>query len=241
MRAAIGFSVHTGWAAAVVLTDAPSVLARFRIDLATTEHDARFVYHAAAERGRAAERIRKAAALARGHAEAALRAAIAAHAVGVAALPASKRVLPELATILASHPLLHAAEGELYRLAIAEACAALGLLVVTPRAVAPLVQPGPPWAKDQRDAAALAWGALGDSLPGSPSANPPHRSVEDRTQRHRGFAAPMRRRAREPRPQRVLEGSQFAGAVDEGAEQAKRGDFAGSADVAAILRPRRRK
>jgi hypothetical protein len=161
MRAAIGFSVHTGWAAAVVLGAGPQILARVRIELADQDHDARFVYHAAAERGGAEARIRRAEQTARERAEAGLCEVVTRHAVDVAALPAPKRTLPDLATILAAHPLLHAAEGELYRRAIADACAALGLAVVTPspRALA-VGKVGAPWGKDQKDATALAWAAL---------------------------------------------------------------------------------
>jgi hypothetical protein len=161
MRAAIGFSVHTGWAAAVVLGAGPQILARLRIELADEDHDARFVYHAAAERGRAEERIRRAEQTARERADVGLRDVVIHHTVVVAALPAPKRRLPDLATILAAHPLLHAAEGELYRRAIADACAALGLALVTPSPRAPAVgKVGAPWGKDQKDAAALAWAAL---------------------------------------------------------------------------------
>jgi hypothetical protein len=42
---------------------------------------------------------------------------------GACVLRASGRPLPELAGILASHALIHTAEGELYRTALREACA----------------------------------------------------------------------------------------------------------------------
>jgi hypothetical protein len=161
MRAALGFSIHTGWAAAVALSDQPALLARRRVELAGADHDARFVYHAAAEHGRAAERIRKAETIARERAQAALSELLRDHAVAIAAVPPPKRALPALEIILASHPLLHAAEGELYRRAIVDACLAAGLEVVTPAPRAPtLGKVGPPWGKDQKAAAALAWAAL---------------------------------------------------------------------------------
>ena len=53
MDAALGFRVHTGWAAAVVLagpSTAPRVIDRRRFNLVEeTDHDSVFVYHAAAE------------------------------------------------------------------------------------------------------------------------------------------------------------------------------------------------
>lgn len=154
MRAALGFSIHTGWAAAVAVADPAAVLDRRRIALADEEHDARFVYHA--ER-----RIRDASRIARQRAEAALRDILAVHQIATAAVPRPKRALPALEAILQSHALIHSAEGELYRRAIEDACRAVGLEVVTPAPEAPAVgKPGPPWGKDQKDAAALAWGAL---------------------------------------------------------------------------------
>ena len=164
-RAAIGFAVHTGWAAAVALSGPPAVLLlRRRLELADDAHDARFVFHAAAERPNSAELITvRALATAQDRAEAAL-AELITELVGfslVVALPPEK-LLPPLSSILASHPLLHRAEGALFRRAIAEAAAARGLQVVTPASPQALAlgKPGPPWGKDQKDAAALAWAAL---------------------------------------------------------------------------------
>jgi len=75
--------------------------------------------------------------------------------------------LPSLATILASHPLLHAAEGQLFRVAIADAARDCGLMVMAlpekelrrhlPAAVKPL---GPPWREDEKLATAAALLAL---------------------------------------------------------------------------------
>jgi hypothetical protein len=155
----VGFSIHTGWVAAVVVADPAALLDRRRVELA--DRADRFVYHLAAERGDAERRIRDVARVAHERAEAALRELCARHAVAIVAVPRPKRALPPLAEILRSHPLLHTAEGELYRRAVEDAGRAVGLEVVTPAPVAPeLEKPGPPWAKDQRDAAALAWGAL---------------------------------------------------------------------------------
>lgn len=96
---------------------------------------------------------------------------------GAAVLLASGRPLPELERILASHPLIHTAEGEFFRKAFSEACAALGIPVtgIREKELAQRAQAvfkksaaalpaelataakhlGPPWSQDQK-AAALA-------------------------------------------------------------------------------------
>jgi hypothetical protein len=165
MRTAAGFSIHTGWAAMVVLEGPPAnLVAKSKLELADSpEH--RFVYHAAREQPAAAARmIQKVERLAR---EAAARALGALPKGTILALPPAKRKLPELRAILASHPLLHSAEGELYRNAIVEAAALVGLAVVYPAEPrAPdLPKQKPPWGKDQRGAAALAWAALSSKRP----------------------------------------------------------------------------
>lgn len=159
MRRALGFSIHTGWAVVVVLSDAAEVLVRRRVELA--DRDARFVYHAAAQDRRAVSRIGDAERTARRRAEAALADLVQEHGITTAAVPRTKGPLPALEAILESHPLLHRAEGELYRGAVVEACEALGLAVVAPVPDPPRVgKMSPPWGKDQKDAAALAWAAL---------------------------------------------------------------------------------
>ncbi len=83
-----------------------------------------------------------------------------------------------LASILKVHALLHKAEGELYREALAAGCEAAGLSVrrFAPGAALELLQGlapategrladwgkvlGPPWTRDEREAAAAAWFAL---------------------------------------------------------------------------------
>lgn len=163
-RAAIGFAIHTGWAAAVAVAGPPAeLLDRRKLTLATDAQQ-RFVYHVAAEQPEAAERlVEHAFTGARARAKAALEqlaADLPGFALTLALRPA--KPLPPLASILASHPLRHTAEGQLFRRAIAEAAAELGLLVVVPAALqAPAVgKPGSPWGKDQKDGAALAWAAL---------------------------------------------------------------------------------
>jgi hypothetical protein len=87
---------------------------------------------------------------------------------GVGHDPNQKR--PPLAKILASHPLLHAAEGLLFRTAIADAAAECGFTVVAVREgdlksrVATLRRPqGPPWREDEKLATVAALIALGHS------------------------------------------------------------------------------
>jgi hypothetical protein len=169
--AAVGFSVHTGWAAAVVVTRPPlSVLARRKLELAENSHDARFVYHVAQERPTHADHIlMQAESTARERATACLRELsreLSDYALLVA-LPNPKRALPTTSAILASHPLIHSAEGALFRRAIADAATSLGIpvAIVHPRAVPLMSKLGPPWGKDQKNAAALAWAALEASEP----------------------------------------------------------------------------
>jgi hypothetical protein len=165
-NAAVGFSIHTGWAAAVVVTGPPlRVLARRKIELADGEHDARFLYHVAREHpGNAARILEQGETTARVRATTCLQKLVQElpdHTF-VVALPGPKRMLPALSAILASHPLIHSAEGELFRRAIADAARNLGVSVeIVQHGKLPLIaKMGPPWGKDQKDAAALAWAAL---------------------------------------------------------------------------------
>ena len=166
MRAAIGFSVHTGWAAAVAVGGPKAtVLARERVVLADSDYG-RFVYHAARETPAFAKQmVKESRQVAERRARTALKelvAGLAGHRVVAVALPPAKRELPPLEKILASHSLVHSAEGELFRAALLTAGGKIGLAVVEvePGAIPALSVDGPPWGKDQRTAAALAWAAL---------------------------------------------------------------------------------
>ena len=189
-EATLGLRVHTGWAAAVTLggsASAPTVVDRRGLSLVEkTDHDAVFVYHAAAElEGAAADRH---VATARNIANvSAVRELgqllsdlkVAGYVVRAVGLPVGRTSsLPPLGAILRSHALLHTAEGELFRGALAEACTRCGLpLVGVPpkdlhqraarasglradvlrRRLAELGRAlGPPWAVDQKDAALAA-------------------------------------------------------------------------------------
>ncbi len=103
---------------------------------------------------------------------------------GTAVLRASGRPLPPLANILASHALIHAAEGEFFRDIIFKACENLDLAVTGirerdledhlqkefGRATARMHQQvseagrslGPPWTQDQKTAALAALAVLGN-------------------------------------------------------------------------------
>lgn len=105
--------------------------------------------------------------------------------IGSAVLQASGRPLPPLAQILASHALIHAAEGEFFREAIRKACEGLGLAVTAVperkldecvrtafgAAAAGMCQQiasggrslGPPWTRDQKTAALAALVVLADT------------------------------------------------------------------------------
>ena len=193
--AAIGFRAHSGWAAAVVLAgprDAPVVVMRRRI--AMMEHRGAGPsqpYHAAVglDIREAAQLVESSAAHAAALAGLALRGMVEdlrglGHRVaGCGLLLASGRPLPPLERILASHPLLHTAEGELFREALRAASRECGLQVVEikerelfDRAATDLRLPaiqverhvaamgkaiGPPWRQDEKFAATAAWVALG--------------------------------------------------------------------------------
>jgi len=147
--AALGFSVHTGWAAAVLLAgplDEPQVLARERVVLADEEHfdESRFVYHGSQERSLVdAERaVRATTKVAHAQAEQAVRALITTagqrrHRVIGSGVALAPRKLPGLADILRAHTLIHAAEGELFGRALVAGSEAAGLtaLSVAPKAI----------------------------------------------------------------------------------------------------------
>lgn len=188
-RAALGFRMHSGWGVLVALTwnaDSVEVLDRKRIVICdTTLPGATQPYHHAANLGvqESEGHIANCAATSERLALAAIEQVVRDldgrdyHISGSAVLLASGRPLPSLAKILASHPLIHTAEGEFFRNSIKNACERLNLSVEAIRereleerakAVfgdsASTVQRriatagssiGPPWTKDHK-AAALA-------------------------------------------------------------------------------------
>ncbi len=194
----LGFRAHTGWAVLVAVAGppaAPSVAYRCRIDLGGSDVP-RFVYHAAQEAGlaKAPRIIRLAEARACAAATRATREAFAHvesqgyRVVAGAVLLGSTRVPPALDIILASHPLIHAAEGHLFRSALTAGCETCGIKVhgVPERELWTRAEQnlglkrtalrkrldelgrvaGRPWAQDQKLAALAAWLALPAPEPG---------------------------------------------------------------------------
>lgn len=187
----LGFAPHSGWAAVVVIGGTrtkPLVLARERLELADEIlPGSRQPYHAleGLPLGEASERLAAFEACAARLAAAGIRTLLqTARAAGVepaaaAILDSSGRGPGTLAAILASHALIHTADGNHFREALGAACAAASLpcarirrrdlpgeaaraLKRTPRELAAAVarlgrEAGAPWGADQKDAALLAW------------------------------------------------------------------------------------
>jgi hypothetical protein len=168
-RVAVGFRCHSGWAALVVVSGSPSspvVLDRARVAL-VDQSLPRQPYHAVAERGLPGSVIDAVARAARAAAARALQSVARADAVGVVAT--ERRIPSSLDQVLASHALLHAAEGQLFERAVIEAADDAGLLVhvVEPKSikVSAAVEGlrrsiGAPWQKDHKWAATAALAAL---------------------------------------------------------------------------------
>ena len=188
---ALGFRVHSGWAAAVALCgppDAPVVVDRRKIQLVKIfSYTFRQPYHTAEKMPRhdAIKFIRDVQLEAKRLALSSLRSLQTDLAEGdfkivrSALLLASGRALPELKQILASHALIHTADGELFRESLRAACSLCHLpmegirekelfataskaLRVQPaglkRRVAALGKTlGPPWSQDEKFAALGAW------------------------------------------------------------------------------------
>lgn len=192
--AALGFRAHSGWAAIVVLGGSPAsptVVDRRRIEIADPKiRGSKQPFHAAEPLPlKDAEKlIQRCTDSTRLLALSAVRAALSDvrsqgyKVVGCGLVTGSGRPLPGLEAILASHPLLHTAEGEFFREALAQASEKCGLTVtrvrereLAQRASALLRIPadklnariagigkevGLPWAQDQKQAALVAWLAL---------------------------------------------------------------------------------
>jgi hypothetical protein len=189
-RVALGLRAHSGWAALVALRGPaaePTVVDRRRLSLCD-ESFPRQPYHAAEELppARAEALVSRSRTTAARLALAQLREALAARraaretVAGAGLLLGSARPLPNaLAAILGSHPLIHTAEGELYRDVLREGCeregvAVLGLrekeivaeaaarLALAPAALRARLEAlgrplGSPWTQDQKLAALAAW------------------------------------------------------------------------------------
>ena len=142
-QAAVGFRVHSGWAAVVAVCvekGAPVVLAKQRVHLVETfTYEFRQPYHTAKKMldGQAREFISRMQAEARRLAYRAVRELESrTQEQGVkltrcGLLLASGRALPTLEKILASHALIHTADGELFREALLHANSRCGLEELT--------------------------------------------------------------------------------------------------------------
>ena len=193
-QAAIGFRVHSGWAAVVAVCvdrGAPVVLARQRVHLVETfTYEFRQPYHTAEKmlEGQAREFISRMRTESRRLAYRAVQELESrTQEQGVkltrcGLLLASGRPLPVLEKILASHALIHTADGELFREAILHASARCGLRdfrirekelldraenvlrlksAALMRRVTELGRSfGAPWSQDEKFAALAAWLAL---------------------------------------------------------------------------------
>jgi len=186
--------VHSGWSAVVAVSlekGAPVVLARQRVHLVETfTYEFRQPYHTAEKMlaGQAREFISRMMAEARRLSYRAIRELESrTQEQGVkltrcGLLLASGRALPELDKILASHALIHTADGELFREGILHAIARCGLedfrvkekelldragrtLRIKPNALMRRVTElgrsvGSPWSQDEKLATLAAWLAL---------------------------------------------------------------------------------
>jgi hypothetical protein len=193
-KAAIGFRAHSGWAALVAVAgslDSPEVIARRRIEIADpTIGGSKQPYHAAEpmELADARKYLTQCTSSTRRLAREAIRAAMEGlrdrrlETAACGMILGSGRPLPKLDAILASHALIHTAEGEFFRNALVEAAEHSSLPVrgvkereLLDRAAAQFRRPvgeivrriaeigkaiGPPWTQDQEYAALTAWMAL---------------------------------------------------------------------------------
>ncbi len=196
-EAALGFRAHSGWAALVAVAGPPAeptAVLRRRVELSRATP--RQPFHAAEGLafGEAEDLVRRATDEAVALAESAVRDAVselrAAGRVPVASglLLAAGRPLPGLRQILASHALIHAAEGELVRDGLRRASRGCGLALVEAgereleeRASRSLRRSpaeirarlagwgkalGSPWTQDEKRAALVAWLALSEASTG---------------------------------------------------------------------------
>lgn len=196
-RAALGLRAHSGWAALVALAgsaESPQVIDRRRIVTADPAiRGSKQPFHAAEplKLTDAEALIKKCTESTWRLSQQALRAAIGDlrgngfEVAGCGVILGSGRSLPALEAILASHALLHTAEGEFYRHALVDAGEHCGLPVVRIKEreayeqgaarlhlfpdelrtrIAALGRGiGPPWTQDQKYAALAGWLALTDT------------------------------------------------------------------------------
>jgi hypothetical protein len=202
--AAIGVRMHSGWGAVVAVSNDDgrlSVVERRRIDIIDGESAGKKQpYHFAKDLtlGAAEKYIANCAADSERLASESIQSVIEKlrdrdYAVKTCAVVlASGRALPSLSEILASHPLIHTAEGEFFRRAVWTACEKLKIQVLGVRerdleaqaksvlgksataAVKKISQMGKsiglPWTQDHKSAALAAWIGLHEKKTGQPTA-----------------------------------------------------------------------
>lgn len=189
-RAALGVRMHSGWGVLVAISgdaDSTEIVDRRRIVVTDANiSGAKQPYHyaAALALGESEKYIANCAEVSERLAFAAVEGMVRElegrhyHVVGSAILLASGRSLPCLSNILASHPLIHTAEGEFFRDAVKKACERLEIPVTAirerdvdeqakqtfgnttnrmQRKISGLGSSiGPPWTKDHKTAALAA-------------------------------------------------------------------------------------
>jgi len=198
-QAALGFRSHSGWAALVAVAGPvaePIAVLRRRVEL--SRQTPRQPFHAAEGQPFAAaeDLVRRSTEEAAALAERAVKEAIADlramghEAVSSGLLLAAGRPLPGLREVLASHALIHTAEGELFRDVLRQASLRCGLKLAAVRerdleeqasrslrrSPAELQRRvadwgralGAPWTQDEKRAALVAWLALRAGVPPSP-------------------------------------------------------------------------
>jgi len=138
---ALGFRMHSGWGVLVAVSgdaDSPAVVDRRRIvvmDPATPGGNQPYHYAAELSPEKAGQHLEKCGALSDSMSQEAIRQACAElsernyRVVSSAVLMAAGRSLPSLLEILASHPLIHTAEGEFFRRSVINACERLKIPV----------------------------------------------------------------------------------------------------------------
>jgi hypothetical protein len=189
-RAALGLQMHSGWGVLVAVSGAAQaieILARQRIVTADPDMPGAiqpYHYAMSLKLSEAGKHLANCAAASTRLAAVAIRNVVSElnarqhHVVGSAVLLASGRSLPALEKILASHPLIHTAEGEFFRHTVSQACEELEIPVTAIRqrdlderakaafgnaatrvqhSIASLGSSiGPPWTKDHKTAALAA-------------------------------------------------------------------------------------
>jgi hypothetical protein len=139
--AALGFRMHSGWGVLVAISgdaDCPAVVDRRRIvvmDPATPGGNQPYHYAAELSPEKAEQHIKRCGALSERMAQEVIKQIFAElnernyRIASSAVLMAAGRSLPSLPEILASHPLIHTAEGEFFRKSVISACETLKIPV----------------------------------------------------------------------------------------------------------------